>query len=81
MLVFSRRHGEAIIIGDGIEVRILRVGRNGVSLGVIAPDAVPVHRHEIHAQISNANRAAADAAGADPSRRADIEARLKARVT
>lgn len=80
MLVFTRRRGEAIIIGEGIEIKVLRVGRNGVSLGVVAPDATPVHRHEIHALISDANRAAADAAGADASRRADIEARLKARV-
>ena len=80
MLVFTRRRGEAIIIGDGIEVRVLRVGRNGVSLGVVAPPSVPVHRHEIHAQISEANRAAAGA-GSDAKRRADIEARLKAQVS
>ena len=80
MLVFTRRRGEAIIIGNGIEVRVLRVGTQGVSLGVVAPISVPVHRHEIHAQISDANRAAARA-NADPVQRADIEARLKARVS
>lgn len=80
MLVFTRKKGEAIIIGDGIEVRILRVGRHGVSLGVVAPSAVPVHRHEIHALISDANRAAAEAATVDPANRASIEARLKAHV-
>ena len=38
-LVFKlgRRDFLAIIIGDGIEVRVLRVGRDGVRLGVVAP--------------------------------------------
>jgi carbon storage regulator CsrA len=44
VLVFTRRRGEAIIIGGGIEVRVLRVGRDGVRLGVVAPESVPVHR-------------------------------------
>lgn len=80
MLVFTRRRGEAIIIGDGIEIRVLRVGRDGVRLGVVAPPTTPVHRHEVHQQICEANRAAADPAAADPSHRAAIEARLKARL-
>lgn len=80
MLVFTRRRGEAIIIGGGIEVQVLRVGRDGVRLGVVAPQNVPVHRQEIHAQISEANRAAVDPAAADPARRAAVEAALKARL-
>ena len=80
MLVFTRRRGEAIIIGDGIEVRVLRVGRDGIRLGVVAPVSVPVHRQEIHAQISQANRAAVDPAASDPAYRAAIAARLKAHV-
>lgn len=80
MLVFTRRRGEAIIIGDGIEVRILRVGRDGVRLGVSAPMTTPVHRQEVHEQIREANRAAADPAAADPAHRASVEALLKARL-
>ena len=60
MLVFTRRHGEAIIIGGGIEIRVRRVGREGVRLGVVAPASIPVHRQEVHAQISEANRAAVE---------------------
>jgi carbon storage regulator len=58
MLVFTRRRGETIMIGDGIEVQVLRVGRDGVRLGVVAPADVPVHRQEIYAQIREANRTA-----------------------
>lgn len=80
MLVFTRRRGEAIIIDGGIEVRVLRVGREGVRLGVVAPADIAVHRQEVHAQISEVNRAAVDPAAADPAHRAAVEAALKARL-
>ena len=47
------------MIGDGIEVRVLRVGRDGVRLGIVAPPEVHVHRQEVYNQIGNANRSAA----------------------
>lgn len=47
------------MIGDGIEIRVLRVGRDGVRLGVTAPTAVAVHRREVYEQIRDENRAAA----------------------
>lgn len=75
MLVFTRRRHEAIMIGDGIEVRVLRVGRDGVRLGVVAPATVPVHRLEVYAQIREANaQAATTAASAE-----DLVRRLKVR--
>ncbi len=64
MLVFTRKRNEAIMIGDGIEVRVLRVGRDGVRIGVSAPAAVPVHRREIYDQICDENRTAAGTAAA-----------------
>jgi carbon storage regulator len=59
MLVFTRKLGEAIIIGDGIEIRVIRAGRNGVKLGVTAPPSVPVHRREIYDLIRAENAYAA----------------------
>jgi carbon storage regulator len=65
MLVFTRKRDEAIVIGDGIEIRILRVGKDGVRLGVTAPADVPVHRQEIYQMVGAANLSAAgDSAGA-----------------
>ena len=64
MLVFTRKRDEAIIIGDGIEVRVLRVGRDGVRLGVTAAPHVPVHRREVYDQIRAANAVAASDAEA-----------------
>jgi carbon storage regulator len=75
VLVFTRRRHEAIMIGDGIEVRVLRVGRDGVRLGVVAPATVPVHRLEVYAQIREANsQAVTTAASAE-----DVVRRLKVR--
>jgi carbon storage regulator len=58
MLVFTRRRHEAIMIGDGVEVRVLRVGKDGVRLGIVAPPEVRVHRREIYDQIREANQSA-----------------------
>jgi carbon storage regulator len=59
MLVFTRRRGETIVIGDGIRIEVLRTGRDGVRLGVVAPADVAVHRKEIYDQIREANEKAA----------------------
>jgi carbon storage regulator len=59
MLVFTRKRHEAIMIGDGIRIEVLRVGRDGVRLGVVAPPDVAVHRREIYEQIREANQRAA----------------------
>lgn len=61
MLVFTRKRDEAIVIGDGVEVRVLRIGRDSIRLGVTAPASVPVHRHEVYEQIRAENHAAAEA--------------------
>ena len=61
MLVFTRKRDETIMIGDGIEVRVLRIGREGVRLGVTAPSSVAVHRREIYDVIREENLRAAAA--------------------
>ena len=61
MLVFTRKRDETIMIGDGIEVRVLRIGREGVRLGVSAPASIPVHRREVYDVIRDENRRAAEA--------------------
>ena len=61
MLVFTRKRRETIMIGDGISIEVLRIGRDGVRLGVVAPPEVAVHRKEIYDQIREANQKAATA--------------------
>lgn len=67
MLVFTRKRDQTIVIGDGIEVRVLRIGREGVRLGITAPATVPVHRREVYDTIRCENRRAA-AASLTPTR-------------
>lgn len=74
MLVFTRRRDEAIIIGHGIEVRVVRIGKEGVRLGITAPADVPVHRSEIYRLVESSN---ASAATSDASRVSTLAARLR----
>jgi carbon storage regulator len=67
VLVFTRRRNEAIIVADGIEIRVLRVSKDAVRLGVTAPADVPVHRQEVYDQIREENRRAAAPAALPPS--------------
>jgi carbon storage regulator len=59
VLVVTRKLNEAVVIGDGIEIVVLRNGRDGVRLGIKAPSHVPVHRREIYDTIKAANASAA----------------------
>jgi carbon storage regulator len=73
VLVFTRRKGETIMIGDGVAIEVLRIGRDGVRLGVVAPPEIAVHRKEIYDQIREANQKAA----APPSNLDSLAQRLK----
>ena len=77
MLVFTRKRNEAIVIGDGIEVRVLRVGKDGVRLGIVAPADVAVHRREIYDAVCAANKSAASTSVEDAN---GLAARLRARL-
>ena len=47
MLILSRKVGERILIGDGIEVIIQRVSGERVALGLAAPRDVKILRGEL----------------------------------
>lgn len=47
MLVLQRQRNESIMIGDDIEIVIVRLTEKSVRLGVKAPPNVTIHRKEI----------------------------------
>jgi carbon storage regulator CsrA len=47
MLIFSRKVGQRIHIGGGIEVAVLSVRNGRVRLGLAAPRATTIRRREI----------------------------------
>jgi carbon storage regulator len=55
MLILTRRIGEAIIIGDDVEINILDVKGSHVKIGIDAPKEISVHREEIYQRIQEEN--------------------------
>ena len=47
MLVVTRKKDEKLVIGNEIEIQVLRIGRENVRLGIKAPAHISIYRHEI----------------------------------
>ncbi len=47
MLVLSRKPGEKILIGDKVQITIVRIGPNTVRLGIDAPRDMNIVREEL----------------------------------
>ena len=62
MLVLTRKLGQSITLGDDIQVTVLAVEGDRVSLGVEAPRSVRIFRSELLAETREVNREAAGSA-------------------
>jgi len=58
MLVLARKKGEAIMIGDHIELVVLGTEGDTVRIGINAPKHVEVYRKEIYQYIQESNKEA-----------------------
>ncbi len=58
MLILSRKLNESIVIDGRIIVKVLRIDKDTVKLGIQAPSELPVHREEIHEVIQRNKQAA-----------------------
>jgi len=60
MLVLTRKPGQSIMIGDGVEVQVLSVAGEKVRLGITAPRDVSIFRNEVYDRIENESRGGDD---------------------
>jgi carbon storage regulator len=56
MLILARREGQRIVVGGGIEITIVSVGKSGVRIGITAPQGLSVLRGEVFDRVKEANR-------------------------
>jgi carbon storage regulator len=64
MLILSRKLNESIVIDGRIIVKVLRIEKDTVKLGIQAPIELSVHRQEIYEAIQRSKQAnAGDATG------------------
>jgi len=67
MLILSRKLNESIVIDGRIIVKVLRIEKESVKLGIQAPPEVPVHREEIHDAIQKGKEKPRSKAGEEPA--------------
>ncbi|MGD6804722.1 carbon storage regulator CsrA [Rossellomorea aquimaris] len=63
MLVLTRKTGEAIKIGDDIEITVLSIKGDQIKLGIEAPKNIDIHRKEIYLTIQDENTEASQGVG------------------
>jgi carbon storage regulator len=85
MLIISRRRGQRIMVGGGLEIVVTELSRSTVKLGIRAPAELPVLRGEVWETIARANEEALKSSLGDPTLelhpgRSSEEARLPARL-
>ncbi len=56
MLVFGRKQGEAVAIGENIQVWIREIHGGRAKIGIEAPDRVVIRRKELPGHVDASNR-------------------------
>jgi carbon storage regulator len=62
MLVLTRKIGQTVVIGDGIEITVSSIRGDQVRLAINAPRSISILRKETVEQVSEGNAAALDSA-------------------
>lgn len=72
MLVLSRKPGERILVGDDVQITVVRIGPNTVRLGIDAPREISIVRQEliINGEEEGSKETAAQVSSKEESREA-----------
>ena len=68
MLVLSRKQNQNVVIDGNIVIKVVRVDRDIVKIGIEAPTSITVHRQEVFEEIERCNRGAAQSDKRKPPR-------------
>ncbi len=72
MLVLTRKKGEAIMIGNDIEVVVLGSEGETMKIGINAPKHVNIFRKEVYLAIQESNREASRLPAAAPEQLSEL---------
>ena len=60
MLILTRRKGESILLGDNIEITVVKVEDGTVKIAIDAPKDVSILRKELVREVADENKKAAE---------------------
>lgn len=55
MLVFTRKVGDQILIGEDIELTVEKIGKSHVDIGISAPNEYTIQRRQVETCTPDAN--------------------------
>jgi carbon storage regulator len=58
MLVLTRKKGESILIGEDIEITVMKTDDGGVKLAINAPKNITILRKELYKEVQKENEMA-----------------------
>jgi carbon storage regulator len=56
MLVITRKKGESLLIGDDIEITVVKLDDGSVKLSIAAPKNVTILRKELYKEVTEENK-------------------------
>lgn len=60
MLVIGRKKGESLLIGDNIEITVVKIEDGSVKLAISAPKDITILRKELYKEVEEENKKAAE---------------------
>lgn len=60
MLVITRKKGEGILLGDDIEITVVKIEEGSVKISISAPKNVAILRKELYKEVKSENEKAVE---------------------